>query len=136
MRFSVSLGRGPGRGSAFGEHVFVLRVADDQPALAVLVGDDELEAAEGGHDGDEGDGAVVVLARGDRARPLAEVERDRRAGALHLDAAEILVRIARGELADVFGCRRDHEALALPRKRGPSALRARRGYLLRPGVRV
>ena len=58
------------------EHVLVLRVADDSAALAVLVGDDELEAGDRRVDGDERDRAVVVLARGDRALPLAEVEDD------------------------------------------------------------
>ena len=48
------------------EHVFVLRVADQEGAFAVLAGHDELEAGHPRVDRDERDGAVVILARGDR----------------------------------------------------------------------
>ncbi len=63
------------RSACFTENVFVLAIADDERALAVALGLDELEPAAGWIDGDERDGPVIVLTRGNGALPSAEIRR-------------------------------------------------------------
>jgi hypothetical protein len=50
---STDRDRGRNRGRLLYENVLVLRVARDQPALPILVRDDELESVEGRIDGEE-----------------------------------------------------------------------------------
>ena len=88
--------------SAFSEEIFVLRVANDEDPLALPGADDETEALGAGLDGEEGDGAVIVPARGHLARELPEVE-DRRLSQLpHCHLAERWADVAGSEL----GCLR------------------------------
>src|SRR5262245_27948004 len=75
----------PLRHLGFGEHVLVLRVTGDEAVLCPRIRDDELETRECRVDGDEGSRAVVVLARSDRALPLAHAEYGRRALLLDRD---------------------------------------------------
>jgi hypothetical protein len=61
------------RQSTFVENIFVLSVAEDQGSFRAGA-DYEFGAADPGSDGDKRDGSVRVLAAGDLALPLAEVE--------------------------------------------------------------
>src|SRR5580700_806381 len=58
----------------FVENVLVLAVADDEHSLPGALSHHKLESVNGGVNGDEGDGAVVILARCHCAFPFAEVE--------------------------------------------------------------
>src|SRR5262249_40167764 len=80
------------------EQVLMLAVADDEYAFAGAFPYNELEPLVGGIGGDERHGAVIVLARCDRALPLAEIEGDHPVFVEHADLAELFAGIARCQL--------------------------------------
>ena len=76
----------------------MLPVSDDQRALAVALGLDELEPGAGWIDRDERDGSVIVLTRGNGALPSAEIEEGVGALVLDFEATQHTAAVVIGEL--------------------------------------
>src|SRR5215475_9405830 len=110
------------------EHVLVLGVADDQRALAIAFRHHQLYTATG-VDGDERGRPVVVLARGDLIRPLAEVEHRRGAVLTHCDLSQLVAPVAPRQLPRQHRVGGHHQPLALLGD-GGLPLRGRHGHRL------
>src|SRR5580658_7216778 len=93
----------------------MLGIAQDQHSLALTLADHELEPRNAGIDREEGDSAVVILARCYSAFPLAEVEYGGRASPANADLAKRSAGVAVGELPHLGGGGRHHQALSFLR---------------------
>src|ERR1700677_3021338 len=82
------------RSSRFHENVLVLSITDDQHPLPATFTLYEFEPVVGGIDGDERDGAVVILSRCHRTFPLAEIGCGDSALAPHLKFTQFPAGIA------------------------------------------
>src|ERR1017187_7233331 len=99
--------------SAFGEHVLVLTIANDQRPLAGPVGDHKLESHVRRVGGYERDRAVIVLARGHFAFPFSEIECRRASVVDHREIAEGWTRIAPGQRGHQIGSCGHNQSLTL-----------------------
>src|SRR5262249_52650287 len=96
---------------SFREQVLMLAVADDEHAFAVAFAYYKVEPSVRGIDGDEGDGAVVVLPRRDRALPLAEIESDDAILAEYLNITQLLAGVMLRQLGNKLRVSRHYQPL-------------------------
>src|SRR5262249_34410580 len=114
-RWRVDAGGGQTHGfrRSFEKHILVLHVADDKRPLAVAILHHKLESADAGIDGNHRRRPVIILGRGARAPPLAEIKYPRPALRAYIDRPERIVPVMFRQLLDSGRVRRNDQTLPL-----------------------